>query len=102
AAPRTGSRERTCNENSHFAGAAGSARRAGSRRRRFAATRARARRAAGRRRLIEGKFDVIVSGYTADPSITGFDWSDSYLDYGLCLVVRKGSPIRGIEDLRDK
>jgi len=53
-------------------------------------------------RLIEGKFDVIVSGYTADPSIAGVDWSDSYLDYGLCLVVRKGSPIRGIEDLRDK
>jgi ABC-type amino acid transport substrate-binding protein len=53
-------------------------------------------------RLIEGKFDVIVSGYTADPSITGVDWSDSYLDYGLCLVVRKGSAIRGVEDLRDK
>lgn len=53
-------------------------------------------------RLIEGKFDVIVSGYTADPSIAGVDWSDSYLDYGLCLVVRKGSPIRGIADLRDK
>jgi ABC-type amino acid transport substrate-binding protein len=53
-------------------------------------------------RLIEGKFDVIISGYTADPSIAGVDWSDAYLDYGLCLVVRKGSPIRGIEDLRDK
>ncbi len=53
-------------------------------------------------RLIEGKFDVIVSGYTADPSIAGVDWSDSYLDYGLCLIVRKGSPIRGIADLRDK
>lgn len=53
-------------------------------------------------RLVEGKFDVIISGYTADPSITGVDWSDSYLDWGLCLVVRKGSPIRGIEDLRDK
>lgn len=53
-------------------------------------------------RLIEGKFDVIISGYTADPSISGVDWSDSYLDYGLCLVVRKGSPIRGIADLRDK
>ena len=53
-------------------------------------------------RLIEGKFDVIISGYTADPSIAGVDWSDSYLDYGLCLVVRKGSPIRGIADLRDK
>jgi ABC-type amino acid transport substrate-binding protein len=45
---------------------------------------------------------VIISGYTADPSIAGVSWSDSYLDYGLCLVVRKGSPIRGIEDLRDK
>jgi ABC-type amino acid transport substrate-binding protein len=53
-------------------------------------------------RLVEGKFDVIVSGYTADPSIAGVDWSDSYLDYGLCLVVRKGSPIRGVADLRDK
>jgi ABC-type amino acid transport substrate-binding protein len=53
-------------------------------------------------RLIEGKSDVIISGYTADPSIAGVSWSDSYLDYGLCLVVRKGSPIRGIEDLRDK
>jgi ABC-type amino acid transport substrate-binding protein len=53
-------------------------------------------------RLIEDKFDVIVSGYTADPSIAGVDWSESYLDYGLCLVVRKGSTVRGIEDLRDK
>src|SRR5262245_6431816 len=51
-------------------------------------------------RLIEGKFDVIISGYTADPSVAGVDWSDSYLDYGLCVVVRKGSPIRGVEDLR--
>jgi ABC-type amino acid transport substrate-binding protein len=53
-------------------------------------------------RLIEGKFDVIISGYTADPSIPGVDWSESYLDYGLCMVVRKGSPLRGVEDLRDK
>ena len=53
-------------------------------------------------RLIEGKFDVIVSGYTADDSIAGVDWSESYLDYGLCLVVRKGSPIRSIRDLGGK
>jgi ABC-type amino acid transport substrate-binding protein len=53
-------------------------------------------------RLVEGKFDVIVSGYTADQSIAGVDWSDSYLDWGLCLIVRKGSAIRGVEDLRDK
>ena len=53
-------------------------------------------------RLISGKADVIISGYTADPSIAGIDWSDSYLDYGLCLVVRKGSPIRSIDDLQGK
>jgi ABC-type amino acid transport substrate-binding protein len=53
-------------------------------------------------RLIAGKADVIISGYTADPSIAGVDWSDSYLDYGLCLIVRKGSPLRSIDDLGGK
>jgi ABC-type amino acid transport substrate-binding protein len=53
-------------------------------------------------RLIAGKADVIISGYTADDSIAGLDWSDSYLDYGLCLVVRRGSPIRSIDDLEGK
>lgn len=53
-------------------------------------------------RLVSGKADVIISGYTADSSIAGVDWSDSYLDYGLCLVVRRGSPIRSIGDLQGK
>lgn len=53
-------------------------------------------------RLVEGKSDVVISGYTADSSIAGVDWSDSYLDYGLCLVVRKGSPIKSIADLGGK
>lgn len=53
-------------------------------------------------RLIADKFDVLISGYTADPSIAGLDWSDSYYDYGLCLVVRKGSPIRSTADLAGK
>ena len=53
-------------------------------------------------RLIEGKFDVIISGYTEDESISGVDWSESYLDYGLCLVVRRGSSIRSIRDLSGK
>lgn len=53
-------------------------------------------------RLISGEADVIISGYTADPSIEGVEWSDSYLDYGLCLVVRKGSSIRSIDDLQGK
>jgi ABC-type amino acid transport substrate-binding protein len=53
-------------------------------------------------RLIAGKADVIISGYTADDSIAGLDWSDSYYDYGLALVVKRGSPIRSIDDLRGK
>ena len=53
-------------------------------------------------RLIAGKADVIISGYTADDSISGIDWSDSYYDYGLCLIVKRGSSIRSIDDLRGK
>jgi ABC-type amino acid transport substrate-binding protein len=53
-------------------------------------------------RLIAGKADVIISGYTADDSISGVDWSDSYYDYGLCLVVKRGSSIRSIDDLGGK
>jgi ABC-type amino acid transport substrate-binding protein len=53
-------------------------------------------------RLLAGKADVIISGYTADESISGLDWSDSYYDYGLCLVVRRGSPVRSVRDLAGK
>lgn len=53
-------------------------------------------------RLIAGKADVIISGYVADASITGVDWSDSYLDFGLCLVVKKGRGVRSTDDLRGK
>jgi polar amino acid transport system substrate-binding protein len=53
-------------------------------------------------RLIAGKADVVISGYTADESITGIDWSEAYLDYGLCLVVKKGRGIRSTGDLRGK
>lgn len=53
-------------------------------------------------RLIAGKADVIISGYTADDSISGIDWSDSYYDYGLCLIVKRGSSIRSIDDLSGK
>ena len=53
-------------------------------------------------RLIAGKADVIISGYTADDSITGVDWSEAYLDYGLCLVVKKGRGIHSTSDLRGK
>ncbi len=53
-------------------------------------------------RLISGKADVIISGYTADDSIAGVDWSDSYYDYGLCLVVKSGSSIHSTADLGGK
>ena len=53
-------------------------------------------------RLLAGKADVIVSGYTADDSISGLDWSDSYYDYGLCLAVKKGSRVRSVRDLDGK
>ncbi len=53
-------------------------------------------------RLLAGKADVIISGYTEDDSIAGIDWSNSYYDYGLCLVVRRGSPIRSVRDLEGK
>jgi polar amino acid transport system substrate-binding protein len=53
-------------------------------------------------RLIASQADAIISGYTADPSIEGVDWSDSYFDYGLCLIVPKGSTIRSIDDLGGK
>jgi ABC-type amino acid transport substrate-binding protein len=53
-------------------------------------------------RLLAGKADVVISGYTPDDSIAGVDWSDSYYDYGLCLVVRRGSGIASVRDLDGK
>lgn len=53
-------------------------------------------------RLLAGKADAIISGYTPDESIAGVDWTSSYYDYGLCLVVRKGSGISSVRDLDGK
>lgn len=53
-------------------------------------------------RLLAGKADVIISGYTEDDSISGLDWSDSYYDYGLCLVVKRGSRVRSVRQLEGK
>jgi ABC-type amino acid transport substrate-binding protein len=53
-------------------------------------------------RLLADKADVIISGYTPDDSIAGVDWTSSYYDYGLCLVVRKGSGISSVKDLDGK
>jgi ABC-type amino acid transport substrate-binding protein len=50
-------------------------------------------------RLLAGRADLIISGYTADEELTDLSWSDSYYDYGLCLVVRSDSDIQSIDDL---
>lgn len=50
-------------------------------------------------RLLAGRADVIISGYTADEELTDLVWSESYYDYGLCLVVRADSDIQTIDDL---
>lgn len=49
-----------------------------------------------------GKADIIMGGYVPDDSISGIQWSDSYLDFGLCLIVPKGSPIKTLKQLRGK
>lgn len=47
------------------------------------------------------QFDVLVSGYTPTEK-DGIAWSDGYLDFGLCLVVGRNSPIKTVADLWGK
>lgn len=50
--------------------------------------------------LKTGKIDLIISSMTATPErAQSIDFSDPYLQTGLCLLVRKPSPIQGIADL---
>jgi polar amino acid transport system substrate-binding protein len=50
--------------------------------------------------LKTGKIDVVISSMTETPErAQSIDFSDPYLSTGLCLLVRKDSPIRGIEDV---
>ena len=51
---------------------------------------------------VEGKADMVMGGYIPDDSIEGIAWSDSYLDFGQCLIVPRGSPIKNIKQLRGK
>jgi polar amino acid transport system substrate-binding protein len=49
--------------------------------------------------LKTGKIDLIISSMTETPErAQSIDFSDPYLNTGLCLLVRKGSPIQGIGD----
>ncbi|MBI5018430.1 MAG: transporter substrate-binding domain-containing protein [Deltaproteobacteria bacterium] len=52
--------------------------------------------------LRQRRIDVILAGYVPDPSIRGVDWSDSYLDFGLCLVVLKSSAVSELSHLEGR
>jgi polar amino acid transport system substrate-binding protein len=50
--------------------------------------------------LKTGKIDLIISSMTANAErAKSIDFSDPYLITGLCLLVKKGSPVKGIRDL---
>jgi polar amino acid transport system substrate-binding protein len=55
-------------------------------------------------RLAAGDIDLIMAGYVPDASIEGIDWSNGYLDFGLCMIVHEGmvSQFRSPEDLAGK
>jgi polar amino acid transport system substrate-binding protein len=55
-------------------------------------------------RLRAGEIDAIMAGYVPDPSIEGVVWSNGYLDFGLCLIVREGmeATYRSVKDLAGK
>jgi len=40
--------------------------------------------------LRAGKIDLIIAGFVEDPSIQGIEWSDGYLEFGLCMIVQEG------------
>jgi ABC-type amino acid transport substrate-binding protein len=52
--------------------------------------------------LRRGQIDVIMAGYVPDPSLEGIEWSEGYLDFGLCLVVLRGSAVTEVSQLSGK
>lgn len=54
--------------------------------------------------LRKGDIDLIMAGYVPDPTIQGVDWSNGYLDFGLCMIVQEGmlSSYRDVSDLAGK
>jgi ABC-type amino acid transport substrate-binding protein len=52
--------------------------------------------------LRRGQIDVILAGYVPDPSLEGIEWSESYLDFGLCLAVLRGSAVTEVSQLAGK
>ncbi len=52
--------------------------------------------------LRNGNIDMIMGGYVPDPEIDKVEWSDGYLEFGLCLIVKQGSAIRELKHLAGK
>ncbi len=52
--------------------------------------------------LRRGQIDLIMAGYVPDPSLEGIEWSDGYLDFGLCLIVLRSSAVTEISQLSGK
>jgi polar amino acid transport system substrate-binding protein len=55
-------------------------------------------------KMLQGDFDIIMAGYVPDPDVKGVEWSQGYLDFGLCMIVHEGmmGTIRDVGDLRGK
>jgi ABC-type amino acid transport substrate-binding protein len=55
-------------------------------------------------KLRAGDIDLIIGGYVQDPSIGGTDWSNGYLDFGLCMIVPESmvSSLKSPADLAGK
>ena len=51
--------------------------------------------------MAAGAVDVVIGGWIPSPDVAA-SFSASYLETGLCLVVRRGSTIRGLADLTGK
>ncbi len=52
--------------------------------------------------LRNGNIDLMMGGYVPDPAIDKVDWSEGYLEFGLCLIVKQGSAIRELKHLAGK
>ena len=52
--------------------------------------------------LRRGQIDLIMAGYVPDPSLEGIEWSESYLDFGLCLIILRSSAVTEVSQLAGK
>ena len=52
--------------------------------------------------LRKGSVDAIMGGYVPDPGLARIDWSNGYLDFGLCLIVKQGSAIKELKHLASR